>query len=420
MPNAPAPPPPAIRPLPRAVWTLGLVSLFVDLSSEMLYPVLPLFRVGALGTPLAVVGLIEGAAEVTAGLLKGTFGALSDRLGKRKPFVVAGYALSALSKPLPGLLAAWPVVLFARVLDRVGKGVRTAPRDALLAAYSTPETRGRVFGLHRALDTLGAALGPLFALVWLAYRPGDYRPLFLIAFVPAVIGAALTLLVRDAKAHPAPPAAPFAQAPTPPPASMPSPASMRAFWASAPAGYRRLTGWLVLFALFNSSDVFLLLRVREAGLGDTWALGGYVLYNLVFALAAYPAGRASDRWGRRPVLAGGLVLFALAYGGFAFARTPVAFGGLFVLYGLYAALTEGVAKAWLSDYLPDAVRGRGLGLFASASSLAALAASALTGVLWSTTGPALPFALAAGAALVTAAALAHSPRADTPGSHVPR
>ena len=393
-------PGPARARIPRAVWVLGLVSLFADLSSEMLYPVVPLFLAGTLGAPLALVGFIEGAAEVTAGLSKGYFGGLSDRLGKRRAFVTAGYALSALSKPLPGLWAAWPGVLVSRVADRVGKGVRTAPRDALLAAYASPETRGRVFGLHRALDTLGAALGPAVALVWLALRPGDYRPLFFVAFAPAVVGAALTRLVRE----PAPRVAAPAERPS----------GVLAYWAEATPEYRRLLRWLVAFALVNSSDVFLVLKAREA-LGDTLALGGYVLYNLVYAAAAYPAGGLSDRWGRAPTLALGLALglalFAATYLGFAAAGpllpdSAFTYGGLFALYGLYAATTEGVAKAWLADLAPrDEARGRAMGLHAAATSLAALVASTGAGALWAGVGPAAPFLAAAFGALVIAAGL---------------
>ena len=389
--------------LPRAAWVLGLVSLFVDLASEMLYPVVPLFLAGTLGAPFALIGLIEGAAEVTAGLSKGYFGGLSDRLRKRKAFVTAGYALSALSKPLPGLWAAWPGVLVSRVADRVGKGVRTAPRDALLAAYATPANRGRVFGLHRALDTLGAALGPAVALAWLAARPGDYRPLFFLAFAPAAVGAALTLLVRERV-----PAAP------PPPGR----GSLVAFWREATPAYRRLLGWLVLFALVNSSDVFLILKAREA-LGDTLALGGYILYNLVYAAAAYPVGGLSDRWGRRPTLAAGLALYALAYLGFAavgpvLPASPVVFAALFGLYGLYAAATEGVAKAWLADVAPrEASRGRALGLHAAATSLAALVASTGAGVLWGSVGAAAPFVVAAVGAAVVAVGLMRTPSAPS-------
>jgi MFS family permease len=389
--SAPAPPR-----LPRAVWVLGAVSFFVDLSSELLYPVLPLFLV-ALGTPLPAIGLIEGAAEVTAGLAKGYFGGLSDRLGRRRVFVTAGYTLSALAKPLPGLIPAWGTVLFARVTDRVGKGLRTAPRDALLAAYTPAALRGRAFGLHRALDTAGAALGPLVALAWLSARPGDYRPLFFIALVPALVGALLTRAVPE-------------RAPTP--QATARPANPFAYWRAAAPAYRRRVAWLVFFALGNASDVFLLLRIREGVgtggpvSGDAAALGAYVLYNAVFALAAYPAGALADRLGRRPALVAGFFVFALVYAGFALAGSLAAYAVLMGLYGFYAALTEGVSKAWLADALPDAERGRGLGLHAAASSLAVLVASVGTGALWGAYGAAVPFALSAGVALVAAVGIA--------------
>ena len=390
--------------LPPSVRTLGWVSFFVDLSSELLYPVLPLF-LATLGTPFALIGLIEGLAEVTAGVAKGYFGALSDRLRRRRAFVTAGYALSALVKPLPGLVPAWTAVLAARVLDRVGKGLRTAPRDALLAAYTPPELRGRAFGLHRAMDTAGAALGPLAALAWLAHRPGDYRPLFLVALVPALVGVALTRLVPEVT----PPPRPAAEAP----------ARLFDVWTEGGPAFRQRLVWLAAFALGNASDVFLLLRIREGvgpegvaltlgGVGtlhltgDLAALAAYVLYNAVFAAVAYPAGVAADRWGRRATLATGFALFAVVYAGMAFATSMAAFALWMALYGVYAALTEGVAKAWVADVLPDGLRGRGLGLVASATSLAALAASTATGVLWTVYGPALPFLLSAAVALAVA------------------
>ncbi len=389
--------------LPRAVWTLGFVSFFVDVSSELLYPVLPLF-LAALGTPFALIGLTEGLAEITAGISKGYFGGLSDRFRRRRVFVTLGYALSALSKPLPGLVPTWAMVTGARVLDRVGKGIRTGPRDALLAASVPAAMRGRAFGLHRALDTLGAAVGPTIALVWLAARPGAYQALFLAAAIPAFIGVALTRLVAERR----PPAPVVGDAP--------SSTSMRAFWRVAPPEYRRRAGWLVAFALVNASDVFLLLRVRDgvgAGValgpwavsGETAALGAYVLYNLVYAALAYPAGALADRAGRGVTLAAGLALFAAVYAGMALAHGIGAFAALFALYGAYAALTEGVAKAWLSDALPDAMRGRGLGLFGALGSVGALAASTLTGAVWSR-GPALPFAVSAVGALIVAVGVA--------------
>ena len=389
--------------IPKPVWVLGLVSLLVDLSSEMLYPVVPIFLASVLSAPPALIGFIEGVAEVTAGFTKGYFGSLSDRLRRRKVFVILGYALSALMKPVPGLWISWGGVLAARTLDRVGKGIRTAPRDALLAAYSTPQTRGRVFGLHRGLDTLGAALGPAVALLWLAAYPGDYQMMFFLAFVPAAIGASLTLLVRER-------APVVSEAPSLDSESImrhrERPSGLRQFWRDANPEYRRLVGWLVVFALANSSDVFLILKIRDAGLGDRAAIGGYILYNVIYAAAAYPAGGLSDRIGRRPAIVMGLIIYAGVYLGFAVGDAAWQYALLFAGYGLYAALTEGVAKAWVADVVPnDAERGRGLGLFAAVTSLASLVASTTAGLMWTGIDVAAPFFLAAGAALVTALAL---------------
>ncbi|MEX0747308.1 MAG: MFS transporter [Rhodothermales bacterium] len=394
-----------VRRIPKPVWILGVVSLLVDLSSEMLYPVVPIFLASVLAAPPALIGFIEGVAEVTAGFTKGYFGSLSDRLRRRKMFVVLGYTLSALMKPVPGVWISWGGVLAARTLDRVGKGIRTAPRDALLAAYSTPQMRGRVFGLHRGMDTLGAALGPAAALLWLAIYPGDYRTMFFLAFVPAALGTALTLLVRErAPVVLVASAMPSSTDPgRSPEARVGAGASgLRLFWRGANPEYRRLVGWLALFALANSSDVFLILKVREAGLGDQAAIGGYILYNLTYAAAAYPAGGLSDRIGRKPVMVLGLFVYAGVYVGFALGDSTWQYALLFACYGIYAALTEGVAKAWIADLVPnDAERGRGLGLFAAVTSLASLVASTVAGLLWTGIDVAAPFVLAAAAALVT-------------------
>ncbi|MEW6277495.1 MAG: MFS transporter [Candidatus Eremiobacterota bacterium] len=374
--------------LPRAVLLLGLVSLLMDMASEMLYPVGPIYLTVALGASIAWVGVIEGAAEAVAGLSKGYFGALSDSLGTRRPFVTLGYALSALSKPIPAVFASVGGVLGSRLLDRVGKGVRTSPRDALLAGCASDDNRGAAFGLHRAMDTVGAALGPAVALVYLAYRPGDYVTLFWLALLPSSLAALTTLLVREQRFVPHP--------------GGPSLSDSLAFWRAAPPAYRRLVFWLTLFALVNSSDVFLILRARELGFSDTLAIGAYIGYNLVYAVAAYPAGQLSDRLGRRTVLALGLALFGAVYAGFALSPRAELVWLLFGLYGLYAAMTEGVSKAWIGDLIPQERRGLALGLFTALSSLSALLASSWTGLLWSGYGAALPLGAAAAVAAVVA------------------
>jgi MFS family permease len=381
--------------LPRAVYVLGVVSLLMDVASEMLYPIGPIFLV-SLGASVAWIGVIEGVAEAIAGLSKGYFGGLSDSAGRRRPFVTLGYALSAVSKPIPAIAASVGGVLGSRMLDRIGKGVRTAPRDALLAGYVTEDQRGAAFGLHRAMDTVGAAIGPIIALAWLALHPGGYRTLFLLAFIPSALAAVATLVIRESRFVPV--------------SHRPGIATSLAFWREAPAEFRRVVALLTLFAIVNASDVFLILRARELGFNDTAAIGGYIGYNFVFAAAAYPAGILSDRFGRRAVTLAGLALYVVVYLGFAFAGRIEIVWGLFALYGVYAAMTEGVAKAWLSDLLPNERRGLGLGLHATLASLGALVASSWTGALWDVTGASVPLAITACVAAIAAVGLASKAR----------
>ncbi|WP_345111700.1 MFS transporter [Hymenobacter algoricola] len=366
--------------LTRTIWLLSLVSLLTDLASEMLYPVLPLY-LRSIGFSVVLIGVLEGVAEATAGLSKGYFGQWSDRLGRRLPFVQWGYALSALSKPMLAVLATPWWVFAARTLDRLGKGLRSGARDALLTDETTPATRGRVFGFHRSLDTLGAVLGPAAALLWLALRPGDYQRLFLLAFLPGLAAVVVTLLVREKPREPSPrPVRPFW--------------ATFSYWRQAPGAYRQVVGGLLVFALFNSSDAFLLLLARQRGLPDATVIGLYIFYNLVYALAAFPAGHLADRFGPRRMLAGGLLVFAGVYAGAAVARELWVFGVLFGLYGLYAAATEGVSKAWVSTLCARPDTGAALGTFAGLSSLASLVASITAGLLWQWGGPGLTFGVA--------------------------
>lgn len=371
--------------LGRNVIVLGAVSLLTDISSEMLYPVIPLFLTAVLGAPMTVVGLIEGAAEGAASLLKMLFGWISDRAARRKPFVVWGYGLSAVSKPLMALAGAWPVVLLARLVDRTGKGMRTSPRDALIAASCDPGQRGKAFGLHRAMDTAGAVAGPLLALLFLAVWQVGYRAMFVLAFIPAALGVLALALVRagDGESRPksAAPAGPR------PPLS---------------AGLKKFVAIYGVFALGNSSDVFLLLRAKEAGLGASGMLLVYVFYNAVYALAATPAGWLSDRFGRRAVMAGGLAVFTLVYLGFALDPAPAAIWVLFALYGFYAAAMEGVAKAQVADLSVPENRGTAMGLMHSVTGLLAFAASAAAGWLWSNVSPSAPFFYGAACAVASA------------------
>jgi len=378
--------------LTRAVWLLSLISLFTDLASEMLYPVMPLY-LQSIGFSVFFIGLLEGVAEAVAGLGKGYFGQWSDRLGRRVPFVQWGYGLSAVSKPMLAVLATPAWVLLARTVDRLGKGLRTGARDALLADETTPADRGKVFGFHRSMDTLGAVFGPLAALFWLAARPGQFRPLFLLAFGPGVLAVGITLALRERRAVPSGrPVVPFW-------------ASFR-YWRVASPAYRQVVGALLVFALFNSSDAFLLLLARQRGLSDTAVIGLYVLYNLTYVLSAWPAGYLADRLGPRRLLVAGLLVFAAVYGGVALAHDVWAFGLLFGLYGLYAATTEGIGKAWVSTLAAKTDAGAALGTFSGLGSLAALLASAGAGLLWQWRGPGWVFGLAAAVALGVALYLA--------------
>ncbi|MGE5399488.1 MAG: MFS transporter [Ignavibacteriales bacterium] len=381
-----------LKKLPRQVIILSLVSLFTDIASEMLYPVTPIFLT-SLGTTMAAIGLIEGLAEITAGLLKGYFGVISDRLGRRSVFIVTGYGLSALVKPFPGIFQNFGAVMFSRITDRIGKGVRTAPRDALLAGYSEGNT-GAVFGFHRAMDTLGAAIGPVVALILLAFYPGNYALIFLVAFIPSVIAVIFTLTVKDrptgniirTKGH------------------------YLEFWHSAPLQYKRLLLLVTIFSLVNSSDVFLILKSRSISRSDSLAIFGYIFYNIVYAASSYPAGLLADRTSKRSVFIAGLVIFSVVYFGFAISESFILMWALFALYGIYAAFTEGITKAWVADLIPDRSRGSAIGLLTMLSSFAIMAGSVLTGVLWDAFGSSVPFYISSAVSLIVAVTLFSSKR----------
>ncbi|HTD45984.1 MAG TPA: MFS transporter [bacterium] len=372
----------------RNVWWLGLTSFFTDISSEMLYPLVPIFVTVTLGAPAVAVGVIEGAAEATASFLRLFSGWLSDRLGRRRGIVIAGYALSAAAKPLLAAAGSWPVVLAARVADRVGKGVRTSARDALLADSASPETRGRAFGFHRSADTMGAVLGPLLSIPLLAAAHNQIRPLFLLSIVPAGCGLAALFLVRDRPA-----AARHVSLP-------------RLSYTALDAPFRRYLVVLLIFALGNSSDAFIILRGRQLGLSLTGVILAYAAYNFVYSLSAYPAGILSDRIGRRPMVVAGFAFFAAVYLGFAAAGAPWQFWSLLAVYGLYMGLTDGLTRAMAADLSAPEVRGTALGWVQMVSGAGALAASLVAGALWTEVGPAAPFAYGATLAALAAACLA--------------
>lgn len=371
--------------LSPTVIRLGWVSFLADVSSEMLYPIVPIFLTSVLGAPISAVGLIEGVAEAVASLLKSYFGALSDALGRRKPFVFSGYVFSALAKPLIAIAGGWPLVFVARALDRLGKGMRTAPRDALLADSVPPESLGRAFGWHRGMDTMGAVIGPLIALWMLASFHGSLRWAFIAAVIPGLAGALLVLTVAEhAPARDGAMAATNASA-----VSLPLPPSFLMY----------LVGWGV-FSAANSSDMFLLLRSKEVGFSSTGTVTLYVLYNIIYACASPYLGGLSDRIGRKNVVVGGLGVFSAVYAGFALASKSWHMWTLYALYGLYVAATDGAGKALASDLVPRESRGRALGILGTVTGLASLAASVIAGQLWSRIGSWAAFGFGAAGALI--------------------
>ena len=371
----PAPRPSVVPGVERNVFILGVVSFFTDVSSEAVYPLVPIFLTKTLGAPLAVVGAIEGLAESTASVLRWLSGWLSDRLGRRKPFVVLGYGLAAVAKPLLALAFHWPMVLFARFVDRFGKGLRTAPRDALVAQWTERQERGRAFGFHRAVDTAGAVLGPLGALALLAILGENFRLIFLLAFIPAALGMVLLRLVGERTPQPESAAA----------------AQLQGGGLRFGAAYYAFFAVSLVFALGNSSDAFLILRSRNLGLGVSEAVLAYVAYNASYSLLAMPAGIASDRLGRRNVIGVGFAIFGAVYLGFAAVDAGAYVWLLFPIYGVYMALTEGVGRALVTDLVPGERRGSALGLYQGGVGLMALLSSIMAGFLWDHVGASAPF-----------------------------
>lgn len=327
----------------------------------------------SIGFTVFLIGVLEGLVEAVAGLSKGYFGNLSDRRQARVPFIRNGYALSAFAKPLlaVSVLPVW--VFFARTLDRLGKGVRTSARDAFLSDLTSKEHKGRVFGFHRSMDTLGAALGPVAALVFLLYFPENYRLLFLVAFIPGLLAIGLTFFLKEKRRRK-------------------RDNGMKGvsffgylrYWRKAPAAYRWLVIGLLGFVLFNSSDAFLLLFLKESGYNDTQMIGFYIFYNLVYALFSYPLGIISDRIGQKTILVFGFIIFALVYFFYGFAGSTIVFGLLFLFYGIYAAATEGISKALISNMVSRDETATAIGFYNSFASILTLAASSIGGLLWFT------------------------------------
>ncbi|MBS3943877.1 MAG: MFS transporter [Melioribacter sp.] len=363
--------------IPKSVWILGFVSLFTDFASEMLYPITPLFLSATLGASMSLIGLIEGIAEVTAGLLKGYFGFLSDKIQRRSIFVKTGYTLSAIAKPLPGFLPFIPTVISSRVIDRIGKGIRTAPRDSLLAAASDNNT-GAIFGFHRGMDTLGAVLGPVTALILLNFFTGNYILIYFVAVVPSLLAVLFAFMVKEKETF------------NP---QLKNKISIRLFWNDATTEFKLLLTIFTLFSLVNSSDVFLILKTQKISGSDTSALIGYILYNIVYASSSYPIGLISDQLGKSKIFITGLFVFSAVYLGFGLSGNFHINIILFCIYGIYAASTEGISKAWISDIIPSHLRGTAIGLVTTLSSFGVMIGSLIAGILWDSFGYQVPFLL---------------------------
>jgi MFS family permease len=363
---------PPVERLPRSAIIIGLVSLLSDVSSEMIYPVLPIFLTQILQAPATVVGLIEGVTNGMANLVPVVSGWLSDRSGKRKPIAFIGFILSAVSRPVIGLASIWTTVFMARAADRLGKGIRSAPKQALLAESALDAQRGRVFGYDRAMDYLGSVIGPLIGLALLGVFGFSERRIFFIASIPAFLAALMILAVREPR--------------------------IEAKAESKTSSFRGLTRHFKLFLLVtavfglaNSANSFLILRAKQLGLTTTLAILAYALFNAVSSLFSMPAGSASDRFGRRNLLLIGYGMYALVYLGFGAAKQVWMMWPLFALYGLFPALTDGVAKALAVDTAGSAGRATAIGVFSAVNGITQIAASYLGGLLWDKINPQATF-----------------------------
>jgi MFS family permease len=373
--------------LSRDTFLLACASLFSDVSTEMLYPVLPVFLTRVLGASGSAVGLIDGFAQAAQNLIQGPAGALADRMQRRKPLALCGYLICAFAKPLIGLAGSWPGVLAARLLDRLGAGARAAPRDALVAGSVDAPYRGRAFGLEGVGDNAGACLGPLLALLLLGAVGISMRRIFYLALIPGLLACIMVLLVRERRG-----AMPAQRAPA---------LGLRAL----PPSYWRYLTVTAIFGLGNSSNAFLILRTQDAGASLNGTLLVYAAYNLIAALISYPAGSLSDRWGRRGPLLFAFTIFGMVYLGFALGGTLVSAAVLFTLYGLFQGVFRAVGKSLAADLSPPAVRATGIGCYSATVGLLQLIASVIAGILWDRVNHAAVFWYGAVCAFAGAAAL---------------
>jgi MFS family permease len=388
---------PSAAGIPRQVWYLGWTSLFTDAATEMIYPLLPVYLSRVLGAGAASLGIIEGIAEGINSLLKVASGWWSDRRGRRRPLVILGYSLSGAARPLIAVAGSWVHVLIIRALDRTGKGIRGAPRDAMLAHFADASSRGRIFGFHRAMDHTGAIVGPLVATIFLYFLPGEYRLLFALTAIPGAIAVAMLFLVNEPDLTREPAAAAEAVGHTPK-------AQATSEAQRLPTRLWAVLGVILVFSLGNSADAFLLLRLTDALGAATYVPLLWGLLHVVKASLSTWGGGLSDRIGRKRVIVIGWGVYALVYIGFATASTAAGFIAWFLLYGIYFALAEGAEKALVADLTPPGRQGTAFGYYNAALGLGTLAASVVFGVVYERFSPSAAFsmgaALAAGSALL--------------------
>ena len=390
-------------PLPRPVWQLGWVSFFTDTASEMVYPLMPLFLTRVLGAGAMSLGVIEGIAEAANSVLKIVSGRMADRTGAPKRLVLAGYGLSSAVRPFIALATGWFQVLVLRFTDRVGKGIRSSPRDAMLATFASESNRGQIFGFHRGMDHAGAVMGPLVAAAFLYFRPDDYRTLFALTIVPGVIVVLILLRVPDTRRDPSATggASPAANGGVAPPGATGASAGTNRL----PATFYRAMAVIFLFSLGNASDAFLLLRFADVGITPFWIPLLWSAIHVVKTSSSMIGGRISDRLGRRQVIGVGWLLYAGVYAAFAVTDSAPMLVIVFLVYGLYFGLTEGVEKAWVADLAPEGGRGNAFGIYNALIGFGALGASLLFGYVWTRVSPQAAFYTGAGFALAATALL---------------
>lgn len=371
-----------LKNIPRQVINLGIVSFFNDIASEMLYPVMPIFLTSVLGAPVFVVGIIEGVAEGSASIFKTLFGYWSDKIGKRKIFVVGGYSSSALAKVVIAISANWPTVFIGRFADRFGKGVRTGARDALLLDAASANNKGLIFGFHRSMDSAGAVLGPLIGIFLLESFHENLRLILYIAAIPSFFALLFLIFIRDTAGKPGQPKL-----------------KLSLSIAGFPKELKFFFLVIAIFTLGNSSDAFLILRARGLGLTLELTILAYVFYNLVYTLASTPAGQIADKIGTKKVFLTGVLIFVLVYTGFALTGDKFFIWPLFAIYGFYIALTDGISKALVGSLIKTEVAGTAYGVLQTVTSIFTLLASVIGGFLWSAISPQATFLFGAICAL---------------------